>query len=236
MDNVWAYLVPILVNVIHVKLGGQQGVPLDGNHRILFAIDIFGIDINFGAIESGLAHFLRIRDLQLIHDFTHMLLRLFPDLWLTDVFLAVVRIPFRELVSYLFLHAQGSQAVFCQGKAILELLHHLVWPYDQMPLRNGKLAHTGQTMHFAGILIAEQGGSLTVAQRQVTVGMLLCFVDIILEGAGHWTERQYLFVAVLISQHEHTIGIMIPMPGNFIKVGLGHQRRLGPDIAPFIVF
>ena len=66
--------------------------------------------------------------------------------------------------------------------------------------------------------------------------MLLRFIHVILERAGHGTEGKYFLILLLISQHKHSILIVIPVPGDLIEITLGHQRRLGADIAPLIIF
>ncbi len=235
MDDIGTHLVAVLVDEIHVKLLCQQGIPLDGDHGIFLAVHIPGIDVDLGTVESGFAHILHIGNLQFLHDVPHMLLGLFPHLGFPDILFPVIRIPFGQMVGHILLHSQGLQAMFCQRQTFLELLHHLVGSDNQMTLGNGKLAHPGQSVHLAGILVAEQRGSLAVAQGQIAVGMLGGFIHIVLERAGHGTQGKNFLVLLLVSHDKHTVLVVVPVAGNLVQVGFGHQGRLGTDIAPLIV-
>ena len=64
MDNVRADFFSVLVNIVHVKLFSQQCIPLYGDHGILFAVYIFGVDIYLGAVEGGFSHILHKRNIQ----------------------------------------------------------------------------------------------------------------------------------------------------------------------------
>ena len=85
-----------------------------------------------------------------------------------------------------------------------------------MALGDGKLADAGQAVHLSGILVAEQGGSFAVAQGEFPVGVLVIFINIILEGTGHRPERKNLFVGFFITEDKHSVFIVIPMSGNLI--------------------
>ena len=65
--------------------------------------------------------------------------------------------------------------------------------------------------------------------------MLRIFIAIILERTGHGTQGKHFFVLLLVTQHEHTFLIVIPVAGHFIQVALRHQRRLRSHIAPLFV-
>ena len=71
--------------------------------------------------------------------------------------------------------------MFSQSDTSLKFLYHLIRSDNQMPLGYCKLAHSRKAMHFAGIFIPEQSGRLPVAQRQIPIRMLCCFINIILE-------------------------------------------------------
>ena len=62
VDNAGTLLVTVLINIVHVKLLRQQGVPLDGNHGVFLAIHVFGIDIHLGSVEGRLSHILHKRN------------------------------------------------------------------------------------------------------------------------------------------------------------------------------
>ena len=235
MDNIWADLVTVLVNIIHVKLCRQKRIPLDCDHGVFFSVHILGIDIDLRAIECRFPHILHKRNLQFVHDIAHMLLGLFPHLGFPDIFLRIFRIPFGKMIRHIFLNTQCFQTVLCKGNTLFKLLHHLIRPYDQMPLRNRKLAHPGKPVHLSGILIPKKGRGLAVTKRQIPVRMLRCLIYKILERAGHGPKGKHFLILFLIPQHKHSFFIMIPVSGKLVKVALCHKRRLSPYIPPFVI-
>ncbi len=105
-----------------------------------------------------------------------------------------------------------------------------------MALGNGELADTDQAVHLAGVLVAEQGRRLTQAHGQVTVAAAAVQIDLILEGAGHGTQRKALLgVVIRITDDEHAVQIMVPVTGDLEKLALGHQRRLGQQVAGLLL-
>ena len=74
----------------------------------------------------------------------------------------------------------------------------LVGTQDNVCLGNRKLTYTGQTVHLTGILVTEQGGSLRHSVGQISVGMLLIHVYIVLERAGHGTKCHGLLVLIIL--------------------------------------
>ena len=105
-----------------------------------------------------------------------------------------------------------------------------------MALGDGELADTDQAVHLTGILVAEQGGRLAQTHGQIAVGTLAVQVHLILEGAGHGTQREALLGLVgRIAHDEHTVQIVIPVAGDLIQLTLGHQRRFGQQIAGLLL-
>ena len=97
----------------------------------------------------------------MIEDFSHDALGLIPLLRSTDVLFGIVGIPLGEAEGAVLQQTDGFEAVLSQLQAVAEFLLQLIGAQDDMALRNGELAHTDETVHLAGILIAEQGGGLT---------------------------------------------------------------------------
>ena len=211
MDDIRTDFVAVLVNIVHVELLRQQGVPLDGNHGILFAVYVPGVDVHLRPVESGLAHILHKGNAQLAEHAPDSSFRLLPDLRFADIFLTVFRVPFGQMIGDVLLQPQGLQAVLGQGDAALELLHHLIRPDDQVSLGDGELPYPGKSVHLPGILVAEQRGSLAVAAGQVAVGLLAVLEHIVLEGAGHGAQGEDFSVFLLVPQHEHALFVMIPV-------------------------
>ena len=91
-------------------------------------------------------------------------------------------------------------------------------------------------MHLAGILIAEQGRGLAQAHGQIAVGALAVQIHLVLEGAGHGPQGEALLGLVVgVAQDEHTVQVMIPVAGDFIKLPLGHEGGLGQQVAPLLL-
>ena len=155
VDDAGTFLVAVFVNVVHIKLFSQKGIPLNGDHGVFFAVYVLGIDIHFWSVEGSFSHILDKRNVQLDEDIPDILLGLIPYFRLSDVFFFVLRIPFRKMIGNVLLKSQCFQTVFCQCQTVFKFLHHLVRTDDQVSLGNGKLTHTCQSVHFSGILISE---------------------------------------------------------------------------------
>ena len=97
-----------------------------------------------------------------------------------------------------------------------------------MSLGDSKLPDTNQAVHLTGCFVSKQRGGFTVTQRQITVAPHSVKVSLILEGTGHGTKGKYFLVLFFVAENEHAVLIMIPVPGNLIKVTLCHIRGLGP--------
>ena len=156
MDDVWAYFLTIFINIIHVKLFSQKGIPLNSNHGIFFTVYIFRIDIYFWSVESGLSDILSKWNIQFCQNLADIFFCLIPNFRLADIFFTVFRIPFTQMIRYIFLNTKCLQTVLSKSDTILKLFYHLVRTHNQMAFRNCKLAHTSQAVHFTGILITEQ--------------------------------------------------------------------------------
>ena len=64
---------------------------------------------------------------------------------------------------------------------------------------------------------------------------MCCLIYIILERAGHRTQCEHLLVILLVTKHEHTVLVMIPVTRNLVEIALCHKRCLGADVAPLII-
>ena len=233
MNNIRTFFGTVFVNVIHIKLFSQKSIPLNRDHGIFLAVYVFGIDIYLRSVEGSFSHVLYKRNIQFLKHVADMAFCLFPDFRFTDVFLSVIRIPFGQVIGNILFHTQNLQTILCKRNTVFEFFYHLIRSDDQVAFGNRELADTGQTMHFTGILITEQSGSFTVAQRQIAVTVLFCFVYIILERTGHRTKRIDFFIFFLISKDKHTILVVIPVSGNLVQITLGHQRCFGSDVSAF---
>ena len=96
MDDVGPHLLPVLVDVGHIELLGQQLVDLDGDEGIFLAKDILVLDIQLGAVEGGFIDADGVLDAKVIEDFSHDALGLIPLLRSTDVLFGIVGIPLEK--------------------------------------------------------------------------------------------------------------------------------------------
>ena len=103
---------------------------MNSNHCIFFTIDILSININFRTIECSFTNILREFHSKFIKNISDMTFSLFPNFFVTNVFLSVIRIPFRQMICYIFFHTKSLKTIFCKSKTTLELIYHLVWSYN----------------------------------------------------------------------------------------------------------
>ena len=225
MNNIRALLFTVLVDVVHIKLFCKQGIPLNRNHGVFLAVHVLCLNVHLGTIESRFSDRLIKRNLKLLQYLSDVSLRLLPDCLLADILILIGRVPLGKPVGHVLLHAQRFQAVPRKGNTVFKFLYHLIRPHNQMTFGYGELTDTGKSVHLAGILITEQRRSLSIAQGQIPVGFLACFINIVLERTRHGTQGKYFLVLFLVSQHKHTIRIMVPVSGNFIQIALCHKRR-----------
>ena len=169
----------------------------------------------------------------MIQNVAHDTLCLFPLLRRALVLVArICRIPLREPEGAVVQQSHGIQEILCQLQAVLEFFFQLIRTQDVVTLGNGELAHTDQTVHLAGVLVPEQGGSFCQTHGQITVGTLAVQVNLILERAGHGTQGEaVLGLIVGIAQNEHAVQIVIPVAGDLVELPLCQQRCLGQQAA-----
>ena len=233
MDDAWTFLVAVFVDIVHIELFSKKCIPLDCDHCIFFAIYILSIDVDLRSVECCFSDILCEWDVQFFEHLTDIFFCLIPYFRFTDVFFSIIRIPFGQMIGYIFLNAKNLQAVLSKCDTVFEFFDHLVWSYDQMSLRDCKLTNSCQTMHLTGVLITEQCGCFAVTKRQVTVAVLFCFVYIVLEWTCHRTESIYFFVFLFVTKNEHTVFVMIPVSGDLVEVALCHQRSFCSYVATF---
>ena len=105
-----------------------------------------------------------------------------------------------------------------------------------MSLGDGELADADQAVHLTGVLVAEQGGCLAQTHGQVAVAAAAVQEHLILERAGHGTQGKALLRLIRgIAHDEHAVQIMIPVTGDLVQLTLGHQGRLGQQIATLLL-
>ena len=237
MDDIGQRLVAVLVDIVHAEALGQQHIDLNGDKGVLLAVHILILNIQLRAVERGLVDAHGVVHVQVLQDALHDGLCVIPLLRRTLVLVVGVGgIPLGEAERTLIQQTHSTQAVLGQIEALLELLLQLVGTQHQMALGDGELADADQTVHLAGILVAEQGGRLAQAHGQVAVAAAPVQEDLILERAGHGTQGKALLRLVHgVTHDEHTVQIVIPVAGDLIQLALGHQGRLGQQIASLLL-
>ena len=260
MDDVRTRLLSVAVDVVHVVALRQEHIQLDGDHGVFLAVDIFRLDVQLRTVEGSFAFFLGIFETDFIQDIAHQILHAVPGFGVAQVVVGVIRIPLGESVCHIFFEAQSGQAVSRQVYAALEFVADLFRRADQMSLGNGELAHACESVHFACLLVSEQGRGLAHSVWQVAVTLLASLIYIVLERAGHRTQRVYIrvcvvldqvqilhaadligsvlrshdFVHAVIAQQEHAVSVVVPVVGNFVESRFRHQRRASAHVTPFI--
>ncbi len=87
-------------------------------------------------------------------------------------------------------------------------------------------------MHLPRGFVSEQCSRLAVADGQISITFQPGFINHKLEGTGHGTQREHflaciIFARFLVTQHKHTVAVMLPVPGNLIKIALRHDGSAG---------
>ena len=134
MDDIWAFLLAFFVDIIHIKLLCQKGIPLDRDHSVFFAVYIFGIDVYFWSVESGFSYIFAELYVQFLQHLTDMSFCLFPDFCISNVFFFVFRIPFGQMIGYIFFQSQYLETILCQCDTVFKFFDHLVRTDDQVSL------------------------------------------------------------------------------------------------------
>ncbi len=237
MDDIGQGLLAILVDIVHAVALGQQHIDLDGDQGVLLAEHVLVLDIQLGTVEGGLVDADVVLHAQIVQDLTHNALGLLPLLGAALVLVVGVGgIPLGETEGALIQQTQRAQAVLGQIQTALELLLQLVGAEYQMALGNGELANADQSVHLAGVLVAEQGGRLAQTHGQVAVGALAVQEHLVLERTGHGTQSKALLgLIVRIAQNEHAVTVVIPVAGDLIELPLGHIGSLGQLIATLLL-
>ena len=237
MDDIGQGLVAVLVDIVHTEALSQQHIDLNGDKGVLLAVHILILNVQLRAVERGLVDAHGVLHVQILQDTLHSGLGVIPLLLRALVLVVGVGgIPLGEAERALIQQADGAQAVLGQIQAALELLLQLVGTQHEVPLGDGELADADQAVHLAGVLVAEQGGRLAQTHGQVAVAAAAVQVHLILERAGHGTQGEALLRLVHgVAQDEHTVQIVIPVAGDLIQFPLGHQGRLGQQVAPLLL-
>jgi len=237
VDDIRGLLLAVGVDIFHAELLGEQEVDLNGDERVLLAEHVLVLDVELRAVERGLVDADRVLDAEIVEDLAHERLRLVPLLGRALVLvLGVRRIPLGEAERAVLEQANGLKAVFREIQAAAELVLELLRAQDQMALGDRELAHADEAVHFAGVLVAEERRGLAQAHRQVAVAAGAVEEHLILERAGHGTQREAFLRLVLgIAQHEHAVEIVVPVAGDLVELALGHVRRLGEKIAALLL-
>ena len=235
VDDIRRYHLVVGVNVFHAKLLCQQHVDLDGDKGILFAEYILDLDIELRTVESSLVHTDGVVDLVFVKQLLHNALCLVPLLGSALVFIGAGGIPLREAEGAILLQAERIKHIHSEVKAALEFLCQLIGTENEVSLGDGELTNTDQTVHLAGILVAEERRGLAKAHGKIAVGALFVEEYLILEGTSHGTESKALLgLIVRIAQNEHTVKVVIPVTGDLVKISLCHQGRFGEQVAALL--
>ena len=240
MDDNGVLLQPVAVHILHAETLRQLEVDLDCDQRVLFAVDVANLDIELRPVEGRFAVRFIIRHLKVVENFAHHVLRAFPILFVADVLILVVFVPFAEAIAHVVRKTEGIDHEFREVETAFELLFHLIGTAGKVAFRNRELPEADEPVHLAAALVSKERARFVIPQRQVAIGTRAVEVRHKLERAGHGTQREHLRVFVLdirrIAHDEHAVAIVIPVTGDFIQLALCHKRRLGEQIAALLLF
>ena len=158
VDDIRQYFFVVFVDVVHTEFFSKKHIDLDGYDGIFFAEYVFNLDVQFRTIESSFVNANFVVDAEVIKQFFHYALSVFPLFCGAFVFSSVSRIPLGETEGAVFFQAQGFQAVVSKFNATTEFFCQLVRTNNQVTFGNSELTNTNQAVHFAGVFVTEQGG------------------------------------------------------------------------------
>ena len=78
MDDIGQGLVAVLVDIVHAEALGQQHIDLDGDQRILLAVDVLVLNVQLGTVERGLIDAHAVVHVQILQDALHDALGVIP--------------------------------------------------------------------------------------------------------------------------------------------------------------
>ena len=157
VNDIRILLLTVLVDVFHTELLGKKHVDLDSNKSVFFSEYILILNVEFRTIERRLINTDRVFQTQVIQDLLHGCLCLFPLFLCSFVLiLRICRIPLGETESTVFEKTYSTEEILSQLQTVGEFLFQLIRTEDVVPLGDGELTDTDQTVHLTTILITEQ--------------------------------------------------------------------------------
>ena len=157
MDDVWALLLAVSVDVVHVITLSEECIDLDSDHRIFLAIYVLSLYVELRAVERGLALLFCELKPDLVENVSHKAFVAFPLLSSSEVILSVIWIPLGQTICYVALETESCEAVLSELYAALEFLGKLILSYYQMAFRDRELTNSRKSVHLTCLLISEQG-------------------------------------------------------------------------------
>ena len=103
MDDVWALLLAISVDVVHVVTISEELIDLDGDHRIFLAVYVLSLDVELRAVERSLALLFCELKPDLVENVSHKAFVAFPLLSCSEVVLSVIWIPLGQTICHVAL-------------------------------------------------------------------------------------------------------------------------------------
>ena len=102
VDDVRQYFFVVFVDVVHTEFFSKKHIDLNGYDGIFFAEYVFNLDVQFRTIESSFVNANFVVDAEVIKQFFHYALSVFPLFCSTFVFSGVSRIPLGETEGAVF--------------------------------------------------------------------------------------------------------------------------------------
>ena len=231
VDDERTRLFAVLVDVHHVESLREREVQLHGEERVLLAVHVGALHVEFRPVERRFAPRLGVLYAEVVEDGLHRAFAALPVRRVADVFVRIGRIPPRETVGHVAFEVECPEHELDEVHRSRELVLQLVGRAHDVSVRERELAYARKPVHFAARLFAELYGGLRVPYGQVAVGFQPVFVYRELEGTRHRAQAQDLVVHVLLADVEHLVLVVIPVSRGDEQIVLGHDGRLGEQVS-----
>ena len=138
MDYIGVTLYAVYVHILHIEAFTRGKVDLNGYQRILFAVNVFCLNIELRSVESGLVVGFDIVELQVVEYNFHHCFRVVPRRVVIDIFLRLRLPAFGETEGYVVPHTKCFEYIIRKVKTAFKFVFHLLFRTDYMTVGKSK--------------------------------------------------------------------------------------------------
>ena len=223
------------IGIFKLETLRQVVVDLDGTQLPLAAEGVLDHEVQFRAIEGGLAVFGNGRKTLLGGRLDDGLLRAVPVLLTADILLAVDLVTQGDLRG-VSVELEDLEDIEDQVDDLLEFLLELLRTDEHVGVVLGEAADAGQSVEFAALLIPVNGTEFGEADRQVTVGTRGTAENFAVVRAVHRLEHVLFAFLRGMDRLEGILAVLGIVAGSHIQLLATDMRSDDLLVAVFIQF